>query len=110
MSATMKLVDRGRPRRLTGQEIQELTQRRVTARNAWIEEERRRRAEEQAAWRRSGARRRRFWTGVLCLGVLGWLGASAWMMSTEGLVAIGYVSALTLTGTALFFAHRLGRG
>lgn len=105
MTTTMKLVDRGQPRHLTGQEIQELTERRVAVRTAWKEQERQRRAEERAVWRRSGARRRRFWTAVVAVfGVVTLVGL-VYLARTETQAALFLVAALALVAVSIRYAR-----
>lgn len=101
----MKLVDRGQPRRLTGQEIQQLTERRVAVRMAWTEEERRRLAEERAVWRRSGARRRRFWFGVLCVGAVGATAALVWSVKTETQAILALAGAVVMVIVSIRYAR-----
>lgn len=105
MTTTMKLVDRGQPRRLTGQDILELTERRVTARAAWRVEEQRRLAEERAVWRRSGARRRRFWYGVVCVGAVGATAALVWSIKTETQAILALAGAVVLVIASIRYAR-----
>ena len=106
---SLTLVNGGKPRRLSGPEIQALVAERVAARKQRYAEEAERRASERNYSERLafyGVPKRGRWVTVACLGALGVATGLAWLVTTEALAALGLTLSLSLMGVATYLSTR----
>jgi len=105
---SLTLVNGGKPRRLSGPEIQALVAERVAARKQRYAEEAERRASERNYAERLAfyGQKRGGWVTVACLGALGVATGLAWLVTTEALAALGLTLSLSLMGVATYLSTR----
>lgn len=101
----MRLVQNGKPRRLSGVEIQAIAKEAMDASKAKRAAESEAHAAEQAAWRKSEARRRRFWNGVFYAVALIGTGSLVWFLKTETQAIVALLVSLILVGLSIRYAR-----
>lgn len=105
---SLTLVNKGKPRRLSGPEIQALTAERVAARQKHYAEEREKRESEINYSERLefyGYGRRKPLLAY-CVGMLGVAFLGAWMADTLAKAVLGLVMSLALMGLAIYLSTR----
>ena len=105
---TPTLLQGGKPRRLSGPEIQALTAERVAAKNLQYAEEREKRESERNYSERLAfyGIKRTPWVTVTCVGALGVATGLAWMVTTETAAALGLTLSLGLMAVATYLSTR----
>lgn len=99
---SLRLVDKGQARRLTGYDIQEMVAHRVAQREKVREEERQALKADREAWRQGNIKRRLWLTRAAGLGaILLFIGAIYWMTVGQK-VALGMACTTILFGAAIW--------